>query len=84
MLGLVAAVASVIGWFAGPGAAVAFVFFGVLAVLFSWWVGVAGEATQSWARSLYGDDRDDGGYGYSDMVGRYVRQERVRRDRGRR
>jgi hypothetical protein len=59
VIGLLATPAA--GWFAG--------LFGLVAVLFAWRAGVAGDTARSWARDLYGSG-DHEGTDYASIMGR--------------
>ncbi len=61
------------GWFAG--------LFGLVAVLFAWRAGVAGDTARSWARDLYGTADREGG-DYASIMGRRLGQG-ARRSAGR-
>jgi hypothetical protein len=70
-LGSVLIVAVVIGWLANPAAGWFVGLFGLVAVLFAWRAGVAGDTSRNWARDLYGSD-DHEGSDYSSIMGRQL------------
>jgi hypothetical protein len=75
-------VAVVIGWLANPAVGCFAGVFGLVAVLFAWRAGVAGDTARSWARDLYGSgDRE--GTDYASLMGRQLghRSRRSRRPR---
>jgi hypothetical protein len=68
VIGLLATPAA--GWFAG--------LLGLVAVLFAWRAGVAGDTARSWARDLY-DSGDREGTDYASIMGRRLGRRRSRR-----
>jgi hypothetical protein len=78
--------AVLIGWLANPTVGWLLGLFGSLGVLFAWRTGVVGNASESWARNLYGPDAEDReGSGYADLMGRHLgRQHRTGKARRRR
>jgi hypothetical protein len=75
MLVLVVVIACALVWIGGLVAGALFGLLGLTVVLFVWRLAVIGSATQSWARALYGSDRDPVDDGtYSNMVERHTRR----------
>ena len=76
MATVVLAIATALTWGVSVAAGLAFLLFGLIAVLFVWRAGVANASIQSWSAALYGSDRREWDGSYASVVADHTRRRR--------